>query len=86
MQFARVIYKTPPSTSEGGFTKLRRKFSEWWLAPVIYHELTRGGDDTRLKQWAANHIWLAQRTGGQPLHGVEVTSRIVFGKEAKIFP
>lgn len=83
MQFARVIYKTPPSASEGGGTKLMRKFREWWLAPVIYHELTRGGDDTRLKQWAANHIWLAQRTGGQPLHGVEVTSRIVFGKEAK---
>ncbi len=83
MQFARVIYKTPPSSSEGGLTKLRRKFSEWWLAPVIYHELTLGGDDTPLKQWAANHIWLAQRTGGAPLHGVEVTSRIVFGKEAK---
>jgi hypothetical protein len=83
MQFARVIYKTPPSKSEGGLTKLSRKISEWWLAPVIYHELTRGGDDTRLKQWAANHIWLAQRTGGQPLHGVEVTSQIVFGKEAK---
>lgn len=83
MQFARVIYKTPPSRSEGGFTKLARKFREWWLAPVIYNELTRGGDNTRLKQWAANHIWLAQRTGGQPLHGVEVTSRIVFGKEAK---
>lgn len=64
MQFARVIYKTPPSTSEGGLTKLRRKLSEWWLAPVIYHELTRGGDMTPLKQWAANHIWLAQRTGG----------------------
>lgn len=83
MQFARVIYKTPPSASEGGLTKLRRKISEWWLAPVIYYELTRGGDNTRLKQWAANHLWLAQRTGGQPLHGVEVTSRIVFGKEAK---
>ncbi len=83
MQFARVIYKTPPSSSEGGLTKLKRKMKEWWLAPVIYHELTRGGDDTPLKQWAANHIWLAQRTGGQPLHGVEVTSRIVFGKEAK---
>ena len=83
MQFARVIYKTPPSTSEGGLTKLSRKIREWWLAPVIYHELTRGGDNTRLKQWAANHIWLAQRTGGQPLHGVEVTSQIVFGKEAK---
>ena len=83
MQFARVIYKTPPSRSEGGLTKLARKFREWWLAPVIYNELTRGGDNTRLKQWAANHIWLAQRTGGQPLHGVEVTSRIVFGKEAK---
>ena len=67
MQFARVIYKTPPSKSEGGLTKLGRKFREWWLAPVIYNELTRGGDDTLLKQWAANHIWLAQRTGGQPL-------------------
>jgi len=83
MQLARVIYKTPPSSSEGGFTKLRRKLAEWWIAPVIYHELTRGGDDTPLRQWTANHIWLAQRTGGSPLHGVEVTSRIVFGKEAK---
>ena len=83
MQFARVIYKTPPSSSEGSMTKLRRKFSEWWLAPVIYQSLTRGGDDTPLKQWAANHLWLAQRTGGSPLHGVEVTSQIVFGKEAK---
>lgn len=83
MQFARVIYKTPPGTHEGAFTKLNRKLREWWLAPVIYRELTRGGDDTQLKRWAANHIWLAQRTGGQPLHGVEVTSRIVFGKEAK---
>lgn len=83
MQFARVIYKTPPSPNEGGFEKLRRKFGEWWLAPVIYRDLTRNGDDTLLKQWAANHIWLAQRTGGQPLHGVEVTSQVVFGKEAK---
>ena len=83
MQFARVIYQTPPSASESGMTKLKRKLKEWWLAPVIYRELTRGGDDTKLKQWAANHIWLAQRTGGQPLHGVEMTSRVVFGKEAK---
>lgn len=83
MQFARVIYKTPPHAGEGGITKLRRKLGEWWLAPVIYRELTRNGDDTLLKQWAANHIWLAQRTGGQPLHGVEVTSQVVFGKEAK---
>jgi hypothetical protein len=83
MQFARVIYNTPPSADEGGATKLRRKLKEWWLAPVIYHELTRGGDATPLKQWAANHIWLAQRTGGAPLHGVEITSRVVFGKEAK---
>ncbi len=49
MQFVRVIYKTPPNAREGGFKKLRRKMGEWWLAPVIYHELTRG-DDTRLKQ------------------------------------
>jgi membrane peptidoglycan carboxypeptidase len=83
MQFVRVIYKTPPDVSEGGFRKLRRKLKEWWLAPVIYHELTRGGDDTPLKEWAANHLWLAQRTGGAPLHGVEMTARVVFGKEAK---
>ncbi|MGQ0455596.1 MAG: transglycosylase domain-containing protein [Hyphomicrobium sp.] len=83
MQFARVIYKTPPSRDEGPFRKFGRKLREWWLAPVIYRELTRGGDDAKLKQWAANHIWLAQRTGGQPLHGVEVTSQVVFGKEAK---
>lgn len=82
MQFARVIYNTPPHSGEGGMTKLRRKISEWWLAPVIYRELTLGGDDTPLKQWAANHIWLAQRTGGAPLHGVEITSRVVFGKDA----
>ncbi len=82
MQFARVVFNTPPSASEGSIPKLKRKLREWWMAPVIYHELTMGGDITPLKQWAANHIWLAQRTGGQPLHGVEVTSRIVFGKEA----
>ncbi|MFN3868320.1 MAG: transglycosylase domain-containing protein [Hyphomicrobiaceae bacterium] len=83
MQFARVIYKTPPSASEGAMIKLRRKLAEWWLAPVIYQSLTAGGNDTPFKQWAANHLWLAQRTGGSPLHGVEVTSRIVFGKEAQ---
>jgi membrane peptidoglycan carboxypeptidase len=83
MQLARVIYKTPPSTSESIATKLGRKFSEWWDAPVIYWALTKDGDIEPLKQWASNHLWLAQRTGGSPLHGVETTSRIVFGKPAK---
>ena len=82
MQFVRVIYQTPPHADEGALAKLKRKFGEWWLAPVIYRELTLGSD-TRLKQWAADHLWLAQRTGGSPLHGIEVTSRIVFGKGAK---
>jgi membrane peptidoglycan carboxypeptidase len=81
MQFVRVIYKTPPGLHEGALTKLKRKLSEWWLAPVVYRELTEGGGEA-LKQWAANHLWLAQRTGGSPLHGIELTSRIVFGKEA----
>ncbi|MEZ5842990.1 MAG: transglycosylase domain-containing protein [Hyphomicrobiaceae bacterium] len=83
MQLARVIYKTPPRRSEGPLTKLGRKLSEWWIAPVIYAELTRGGDPTRLKQWAANHLWLAQRAGGTSLHGVELAAQIVFGREAK---
>lgn len=83
MQLVRVIYKTPPHPNEDAFTKLRRKFGEWWLAPVIHRELSRKGGEETLKQWAANHLWLAQRTGGSPLHGIEVTSRIVFGKDAK---
>lgn len=83
MQLVRVIYKEPPSRDESPWEKLGRKLQEWWLAPVVYHALTRGGDSTPLKKWVANHLWLAQRTGGAPLHGVEVTSRIVFGKEAK---
>lgn len=82
MQFVRVIYKTPPGLHEGAMTKLKRKLGEWWLAPVVYRELTQAGGDQTLKQWAANHLWLAQRTGGSPLHGIELTSRIVFGKEA----
>lgn len=35
-----------------------------------------------LKQWSANHLWLAHRTGGQDLQGIEITSRIIFGKGA----
>jgi penicillin-binding protein 1A len=83
MQLARVIYDTPPSANESAVEKLRRKFSEWWIAPVIYAELTRGGDQTKLKEWTANHLWLAQRAGGASLHGVELTARVVFGKEAQ---
>ena len=83
MQLARVIYQTPPDARESTLEKLRRKFSEWWDAPVIYWALTRHGNVEPLRQWAANHLWLAQRTGGSPLHGVEMTSRIVFGKPAK---
>lgn len=82
MQLARVIYKTPPRRGEAIGEKIGRKLREWWVAPVLYRELTRNGDKLPLKQWASNHLWLAQRTGGSPLHGVEVTSRIVFGKTA----
>lgn len=83
MQLARVIYKTPPMRGESAFEKIARKLKEWWLAPVIYRELTKSGSNEPLKRWAANHLWLAQRTGGPPLHGVEMTSRIVFGKPAE---
>ena len=83
MQLARVVYETPPDSRESSLEKIRRKISEWWDAPVIYWALTRHGDIEPLRQWTANHLWLAQRTGGSPLHGVEMTSRIVFGKPAK---
>lgn len=82
MQLVRVYHAAAPSRSETAFDKLKRKGMEWWNAPVFYWELTRGGTDELLKQWAANHLWLAHRTGGQDLQGVEVTSRIVFNKPA----
>lgn len=82
MQLARTFFKTPPSRDESPTTKLGRKLKEWWLAPVIYWELTEGNDPTRLQLWAANHFPLAQRTGGQELYGVEQTSLILFGKSA----
>ncbi len=82
MQLVRVYNATAPSTSENAFDKLRRKALEWWHAPVFYWQLTQNGNMELLKQWSANHLWLAHRTGGQDLQGIEVTARIVFGKPA----
>ncbi|MEM8627076.1 MAG: transglycosylase domain-containing protein, partial [Pseudomonadota bacterium] len=81
MQLARVIYKTPPRSGEGALVKIRRKLTEWWMAPVIYASLTANNDAEPLKEWASNHLWLAQRGAGD-LHGVESTARIVFNKTA----
>lgn len=83
MQLARIVYKTPPRRGESSLDKIRRKLKEWWLAPVIYRTLTKDGNSEPFKQWTANHLWLGQRTGGADLHGVEVTSRVVFGKPAE---
>jgi hypothetical protein len=82
MQLARSYYKTLPSTDESLGDKLMRKTSEWWLAPVIQRKLTQGGDDGELRKWAANHLPLAQRVGGD-IYGVGLTSRMVFGKPSK---
>lgn len=82
MQLARIIHKTPPRRGESGLEKLNRKLTEWWLAPVIQRELTKNGNMEPLKEWASNHLWLAQRTGGGDLYGVEMASRVVFGKPA----
>ncbi len=83
MQLARIVYKTPPRRGESSLDKIRRKLKEWWLAPVIYRTLTKDGNTEPFKQWTANHLWLGQRTGGQDLHGIEVTARVVFGKAAE---
>lgn len=82
MQLARIFFKTPPSRNESIVDKLTRKLKEWWLAPVIYWELSKDGDLSRLKAWSANHFPHAQRTGGQPLYGIEQTSLVLFGKPA----
>ncbi|MGI9381957.1 MAG: transglycosylase domain-containing protein [Methyloligellaceae bacterium] len=83
MQLARIFFKTPPRADESAVDKLKRKLKEWWLAPVIHWQLVRGKDIEALKHWTANHLPLAQRTGGQALYGVAQTSLIVFGKPAK---
>lgn len=82
MQLVRVYKATAPSRKESAGDKLKRKAVEWWNAPVFYWELTKNGTDELLKQWAANHLWLAHRTGGRDLQGIEVAARIIFGKEA----
>ena len=83
MQLARVIYNTPPRVSESTLEKIGRKLREYWLAPVIFQTLTSGGDYEPFKHWVSDHLWLAQRTGGSSLHGVETAARVVFGKEAR---
>lgn len=82
MQLTRAVLKTPPRADETPFEKLSRKFDEWWTAPAIYWHLTRGGNIEPLQRWVADHLPLAQRTGGQPLYGVEQTARVIFGKGA----
>lgn len=83
MQLVRAIYKLTPHSGEGVSGKLSRKFWEWWYAPVVYAVLTPDGNLEPFKRWTANHLPLAQRTGGQPLYGVEQTARVVFGKAAR---
>lgn len=83
MQLVRAFFKLTPHSGEGVGGKLSRKFVEWWYAPVVYNVLTPGGDLEPFKLWTANHLPLAQRTGGQPLYGVEQTARVIFGKTAK---
>jgi hypothetical protein len=79
MQLARIFFKRPPSIDETMLEKIGRKLKEWWIAPVIQRELTKGGNDSRLKHWASNHFPLAQRAGGD-IYGLELTAMIVFGK------
>ncbi len=88
MQLARSYYSTLPSSKETWIDKAKRKLGEWVLAPVLQYHLrgawikkpdgSEGWSYLPLKQWAANHLPLAQRAAGS-LYGVELTSRIVFG-------
>lgn len=83
MQLVRAVYKLTPNSKEGVSGKLSRKLFEWWQAPVIYWALTKNGEEDLLRRWAADHLPLAQRTGGPPLYGVEQTGRVLFGKMAR---
>ncbi len=91
MQLSRSYYSTLPSSRETWIDKVKRKLGEWVLAPVLQYHLrgtwikkkdgSEGWSYTPMKQWAANHLPLAQRAAGS-LYGVELTSRIIFGVPA----
>ncbi len=91
MQLSRSYYSTLPSSKETWIDKIKRKVGEWALAPVLQRHLrgewvkkadgSMGWSYKPMKRWVANHLPLAQRAAGS-LYGVELTSRIVFGKPA----
>ncbi|MGI9415560.1 MAG: transglycosylase domain-containing protein [Hyphomicrobiales bacterium] len=82
MQLARTFLKQLPSARETMLDKVKRKIREWWLAPIMHHMLQYEGGDREFARWAANHLPIAQRVGGQGIFGVELASRVIFDKPA----
>ena len=82
MQLVRTFLKQLPSAKETKVDKIKRKMREWWLAPIMHHMLRYEAGDGEFARWAANHLPIAQRVGGQGIFGIELASRVIFDKPA----
>ena len=82
MQLVRTFLKQLPSAKETKFDKIKRKMREWWLAPIMHYMLSHEAGETEFARWAANHLPIAQRVGGQGIFGIELASRVIFDKPA----
>lgn len=82
MQLVRTFLKQLPSAKETKLDKIKRKMREWWLAPIMHYMLSHEAGDGEFARWAANHLPIAQRVGGQGIFGIELASRVIFDKPA----
>ena len=83
MQLARMYKNTPPSPKESILGKTLRKMGEWGLGPIIHWKLTHDPLPDRFKRWAANHLPMIQRHGGNELYGIGLASEILFNRTAQ---
>ena len=83
MQLARMYKNTPSSPKESILGKTLRKMGEWGLGPIIHWKLTHDPLPDRFKRWAANHLPMIQRHGGNELYGIGLASEILFNRTAQ---
>lgn len=79
MQLARSFWMLNRENSR----VIPRKLREWFVAPTLHYYLSQGGDERRLRAWAAQHIPLVLAAGDeQDIYGVETAAHFMFGLRA----
>ena len=62
--------------------KFKRKFKEWYTAPILSRRLIPGQDELEMRRWFANHVPLISAGGGESgsIYGVYGAGQYLFGK------